>query len=158
MSTIHQAEVTTPTMVKQQNIDGTQDVICPPLLPDYQQYTRGVDRGDQMIGCYNVGRRSKKRWKRVWFHVIKCSILNAFILEKHTKPLEHAQRGHMKRDFLQFCIELAEELIGSFQSRKRSGQRRSTKCDRLKSELGHWPVQAAKKLECHCVVCNTIVS
>ena len=48
LSTVHQAEATTPTMVKRQNIDGTQDVIWPPLLPDYQQYMRGVDRGDQM--------------------------------------------------------------------------------------------------------------
>ena len=151
LSTFHRAESTTPTTVK---LDGTQDEItCPPLLPDYQQYMRGVDRGDQMIGCYNVGRRSRKWWKRVWSHVIECCALNAHILEKHAKPLEHALRGRKKRDFLRFRIELAEELIGSFRSRKRSGRRRSADCERLKTELGHWPVQVRKKLEC--VVCNT---
>ena len=36
------------------------DVPCPPLLPDYQKYMKGVDSGDQLIGCYNMGRRSKK--------------------------------------------------------------------------------------------------
>ena len=73
LSTIHRAESTTPTTVKRRNLDGTQDdITCPPLLPDYQLYMRGVDRGDQMIGCYNVGRRSRKWWKRVWSHLIEC--------------------------------------------------------------------------------------
>lgn len=67
-----------------------------------------------MIGCYNVGRRSKKWWKRVWSHVIECSILNAYILEKHAKPLEHALRGRRKRDFLRFRIELEEEILVRF--------------------------------------------
>jgi len=39
------------------------DAPCPPLLLDYQKYMRGVDRGDKLIGCYNMGRRSKKSWK-----------------------------------------------------------------------------------------------
>ena len=48
--------------------DGSQVAVqCQPLLPDYQAYMRGVDRGDQMIGFYNVARRSKKWWKRVFF-------------------------------------------------------------------------------------------
>ena len=38
-------------------------VTCPPLLPDYQTLMRGVDRGDQLIGYHNIGRRLKKWWK-----------------------------------------------------------------------------------------------
>ena len=35
-------------------------VTCPPMVPDYQAFMRGVDRGDQLIGYYNIGRRSRK--------------------------------------------------------------------------------------------------
>ena len=69
---------------------------------------RGVDRSDQL---YNVGRRSKKRWKRV-FHILECAVLNAYVLDSHIHPLEHALRGRKKRG------QLAEELIGGFCSRK----------------------------------------
>ena len=59
VSTLHVGESQGIT-VKRKNPDGSSsDVPCPPLLLDYQQYMQGVDRGDQMIGCYNIGRRSK---------------------------------------------------------------------------------------------------
>ena len=32
-----------------------KEITCPPVLPDYQAYMRGVDRGDQLIGYYNIG-------------------------------------------------------------------------------------------------------
>ena len=39
--------------VNQKNPDGSRGIICAPLLPNYQQYMRGVDRGDYLIGYYN---------------------------------------------------------------------------------------------------------
>ena len=158
LSTMHSAETSdgTPVTVARRNPDGSRlSVQCPPLLPDYQAYMRGVDRGDQMIGYYNIGRRSKKWWKRVYSYVIECAVLNAYVLESHAKPLEHALHGRQKRDFLRFRVELAEQLIGSFRSRKRAGRRPSAESqqeERLKPELGHWPLQVHNKLEC--VVCN----
>lgn len=57
-------------MVKRQNPDGTlTNVPCPPLLPHYQQCMRGLDREDQLVGCYNIGWRSKKWWKK-YFHIL----------------------------------------------------------------------------------------
>ena len=53
---------------------------------------------------------------------------------------------------MRFRIEVAEELIGTFRSRKRAGRRRSSEMDRLKVELGHWPIQVPEKREC--VACN----
>ena len=160
LSTMHSCEPSdgSTVTVNRRKQDGTQEaVVCPPLLVDYQKFMRGVDRGDQLIGCYNIGRRSKKWWKRVFAHIIECAILNAYVLESHTKPLEHALRGRSKRDFLRFRLQLAEELIGSFRSRKRAGRRRSDEHEqaaRLKPHHGHWPVQVTSKLDC--VVCSTI--
>ena len=144
------------TTIMRREADGSRvEVQCPPLLPDYQTYMRGVDRGDQMIGFYNAGRRSKKWWKRVFFHILECCILNAYVLDSHVRPLEHALRGRKKRDYLSFRIELAEMLIGTFRSRQRAGRRVSaehSQLDRLNPALGHWPVSATNKLDC--VVCS----
>ena len=54
ISTIHKAEAYEHITVK-----GARqvDVTCPTLLLDYQQFMRGVDESDQMISCYNFGRR-----------------------------------------------------------------------------------------------------
>ena len=58
LSTIH-----TPTTdkIERKLKDGTSTVVsCPGTLVDYQQNMRGVDRSDQMISLYNVGRKSRK--------------------------------------------------------------------------------------------------
>ena len=66
LSTMHRAELDIDVKVKRKNPDGTRtDVTCPPLLPDYQQYMRGVDRGDQLVTYYNLSRRSKNGGKDV---------------------------------------------------------------------------------------------
>ena len=150
---MHRAKTEDPTTVKRRQIDGTQvDVECPPLLPDCQAFMRGVDRYDQLIGLYNIGRRSKKWWKRVFSHILECAILNAYVLDSHIHPLEHALRGRKKRDYLTFRLQLAEELIGGFCSSKRAGSRPSCEHCRLTVDLGHWPQQSHKGR--HCVVCS----
>ena len=59
VSTLHNAEQYGDTIPWYAQDGSIIDVPCPPLLPDYQKYMRGVNRGDQLIGCYNMGRRSK---------------------------------------------------------------------------------------------------
>ena len=55
--TIHMAKCSLPITAKRREKDGTQkDVECPPCLPDYQKFMRGIDRGDQMMRYYNAGR------------------------------------------------------------------------------------------------------
>ena len=143
--------------VRRKNLDGSStDVPCPPLLPDYQQYMRGVDRGDQLIGCYNVGRRSKKWWKRVFAHLIECALLNAYILERYANPSLYSPSSRVKRDFLGFRIDVANQLIGSFHFRQRAGRPPSSEHrteQRLNRQLDHWPIQETSKREC--VVCST---
>ena len=78
LSSIHVAESSPPCTVKRIQQDGTfADVICPPCLPEYQKYMGGVDV-DQLVSYYNVYRRSKKWWKKVFSYGIECSISNTF--------------------------------------------------------------------------------
>ncbi len=96
-------------------------VTAPPVIPDYTTYMRGVDLGDQLIQLYNVGRRSRKWWKRVLFYLLEVAILNAYVIERAYRE-DHLLRGHAKRDLLSFRLELAEQLIGDHHGRKRSGR------------------------------------
>ena len=126
-------------------------VECPPLLPDYQKFMRGVDRGDQLITQYNAGRRSKKWWRRVFFYLVEVAILNSYILEGHFDQ-RHGQVGRRKRDLLAFRVELAEGLIGTFRGKKRAGQYRGVSNEvRLKPELHHLPEHSPVSRDC--VVC-----
>ena len=63
LSTIQVAEppLGSTCTVKRRTATGAQeDKPCPPCLPDYQCFMRGVDRNDQMEQYYNIGRRSIK--------------------------------------------------------------------------------------------------
>ena len=118
ISTMHVGERVHNPTVRRRQADGSQtDVACPPCLPDYQKHMRGVDRGDQLVSYYNVGRKSKKWWRRIFFYCVEVCILNSFCMEKMVRPTEHQQRGRKKRDMLSFRLDLARELIGTFSSR-----------------------------------------
>ena len=67
---------------------------------DYQKFMRGIDRGDQMMGYYNVGRLSRKWWKRVFSYLIEVCLLNAYVL--------HKLSDEVQADFLQFRLDLAD--------------------------------------------------
>jgi len=91
LSTMHKAECDEAITIRRKNPDGSQpNVECPLLLPDYQQYMRGVDRGDQLIGYYNIGRRSVKWLKQCFAHLVECTLLNAYILHGQAFPHLHA--------------------------------------------------------------------
>ncbi len=72
---------------------------------------RGVDRMDQMIGYYNMGRQSKEWWKCVFTYIVECSILNAHVLFSCQNPssqqlkfrfLERTARGESRKCFMEY--------------------------------------------------------
>ena len=129
--------------------------MCPPCLPDYQAYMRGVGRGDQLIGYHNVGRRSKKWWKRVFYYVVQVAALNAyvrmFLISMHTLA------GTGGTTYLAYKIALAEKPVGSFRGRRQPGRPRSLEhqqLGRLNISLGHWPEVLQEKRDC--AVCSKV--
>lgn len=72
------------TTVKQWTNEGNRiDVSCPMGVKKYNQYMRGVDRGDQFRGYYHVRMKSKKVYKYGFWFAFELVILNAFTLLKH---------------------------------------------------------------------------
>ena len=75
---------------------------------------KGIDR-KSANGYYNVGRRSKKWWKRVFAYLLEVSVLNAYILQKFSNTCGK------EPDYLNFRQGLAVELVGP--SRRSQGGR-----------------------------------
>ena len=114
---------------------------------------RGVDRGDQLIGYYNIGRRSRKWWKRVFGYVVEVAALNAYVIQKDG----YLPAERKKHDHLEFRVALAEELIGSFCSHQHIGRPRShdhQQVLRLDNTQTHLPtIDGSSRM---CVVCSKV--
>ena len=131
-----------------------EKVACPLLLPDYQAFMRGVDRGDQLIQYYNMGRRSKKWWKRIFSYMVLVSCLNAYIILRDGLPPSERK----KYAYLTFRYSRFEELIGSFTSRTRPvGRPRSIdnqEALQLDATKNHLPI--VDRCNRDCVVCKKV--
>ena len=134
---------TIPT-TKRQDGRNSVNVECP-LLEPYIANMRGVDRGDKITTLYNIGRKSRKPWRRIAFYLLEAAVLNAFIVEKRLDP----ERG-AKRDFRSFCLELGVTLVGKFSGKKRRGRKRQRPDIRLDTSLSHLPISEGKRRQCVC--------
>lgn len=72
---------TMATTVRRKGKDGSvQDVACPVMLTDYNKNMNSVDKFDQKKQCYEINRKSKKWWHRIFFHFIDACVVNSFII------------------------------------------------------------------------------
>lgn len=61
--------------------DGTKKVLtCPQLIKDYNLYMGYVDKADQLKSTYEIDRKSKKWWHRIFFHFLDVTVVNSYIL------------------------------------------------------------------------------
>lgn len=94
--------------------DGSKKSIkCPVLITEYTALMGGVDRFDQQRGQYNVGRKSRKWWKRIFYFLVDVAITNAHILHKNNT------RVHNRMKQKDFRLALARELVDNTTYRKR---------------------------------------
>ena len=82
---------------------GTEVIKKPKLVDDYNSHMGGVDTSDQLIRYYGYPHRSIKWWKRVFFHLLDLSILNANILYNQTANNNMSQ--------LDFCVAVVSSLL-----------------------------------------------
>ncbi|XP_052233052.1 uncharacterized protein LOC127845914 [Dreissena polymorpha] len=88
-----------------------QSVEVPKMLADYQKFMKGVDLSDQMIGYHIINHRSRKWWRRLFFHFMMGSALNAYIIAKDSNPETVGREWPNIQDFVE---DLADGLIGDY--------------------------------------------
>ena len=115
MSNCHTPEMTN---VQRKKKDGTiQEVSCPVPIAFYNKYMGGMDHADQMIGLYDLDRKSGKWWRKVYFRLLLTSVFNAYIV--------FVEKNHKKIPYIHYFVNLAESMI--HYGRSKLGKRKKTK-------------------------------
>ena len=110
----------------------------------------GVDLSDQMVSLYDLDRKSKKWWVKVYFRVVMSTAYNAYVVV--------CDVHHKKYPFLQFLISLAEDLIDCRRSklpirRMQKAGRPAKRAKFLTNVGGHFPI---KEKSCRqCIQCTS---
>ena len=138
----------TGTVLRRQK-DGTRlSVECPESVIAYNRFMGGVDRGDQLRGYYSCRMKSRKFYKYIFHFLFDTSITNAYILGKHFGS------GMGDTTVKEFRMQLAQELIGDYCSRRRAGRGGG----RIRPlPLQHFPLKQgppAKRRRGRCVHCS----
>lgn len=77
---------------------------CPMITKTYNEIMGGVDLSDQKMQVYDLGRKSKKWWKKVFIRLLMSAVVNSWIVFK-----EFHQNMH-KLELKNFIVPLAEDL------------------------------------------------
>ena len=84
LSNFHNPDDVTDVSRREKN--GTvKRVPCPKALHDYNQNFNCVDKFDQMKEVYEIDRKSKKWWQRIFWYFIDATIVNAHITYKECR-------------------------------------------------------------------------
>ena len=89
LSTIHGTSTTPTTRRNRQCSGGVETVQTPVMMERYRKFMGGVDKADQLVTYYEFYHVSKKWWKRVIFHLLDISLVNAYLLYCSVVPSKH---------------------------------------------------------------------
>lgn len=158
LSTIHQPEHNPDTpaeerVVKRRGGQRGIDVPCPPLLRDYNIGMGGVDFNDRQRKFYNLGRRSYRWYRRIFFYLLEVAAHNTYVLRRKAVPKKHTDEDNGP---LAFRMDLVTQLIGEARAEKNVGRPRMTDAPRLSNVGMHTPIILEKSLVCK--VCSKVVS
>lgn len=112
------SDPTTLGSVQRKERDGTRSSIsCPSNVVAYNKYMGGVDHADQLRSYHHVRCKSRKFYKYLFWFAFDCAVVNSFILWKNYRPMTEVSAR--QQSLKQFRLELANGLIGSYNSRQR---------------------------------------
>lgn len=112
VSTIHGAPDATHTLrrVKEDGRFSQKIVRQPVAVRDYNRFMNGVDRSDQLIGRYDILRKTVKWWKTLFYHMIDIAVVNSYILFRLFQTM-HPNNVELQRSSDYGQLEFREELV-----------------------------------------------
>lgn len=64
------------------------DVKCPTVISEYNQQMSGVDLAEMFVSLYRTGSKSRKWYKRIYYHLVDICVNNSWLLyRRHCKML-----------------------------------------------------------------------
>lgn len=86
---------------KPQDQKTSEDKLKPEIVSDYNKHMGYVDLSDRMANSYSFGRRTLKWTKKLFFHLLDLSILNAYLVSKSNKGTHKDFRLKLIRQLIQ---------------------------------------------------------
>ena len=147
LSTNSQPNETTTT--KRKIKDGSRIVIpCPTALSLYSENMRGVDHNDQLRVSYMVRSKSRKCYKHIFMFLLELAIINSFVL--------HSTYANVSKPITlrTYRLQLAEQLISTYNSRKLPGRRPSEQQQQTTNHYAMKHKSTSKKGVSRCELCS----
>lgn len=93
--------------VQRRSKDGTKEAVkCPVQVMEYNRHMGYVDKADMMKSSYEIDRKSRKWWHRIFFHFCDVAVINSYILFS-------SMADEKSLTSKQFRFHLSTHLIGS---------------------------------------------
>ena len=88
-------------------------IACPTVIKDYNQFSHGIDLFNQRSSYYNLDRKSKRNWLRIFIYFLNASIFNSFIC--------YNQLAQDKLTYLNYMVSVAKSLCSVSERIHREG-------------------------------------
>lgn len=137
-------------LISRKQKDGSRkEFNCIGLVKDYNQHMGYVDKSDMYKSCYEIDRKSKKWWHRIFWHFIDLTVVNAFIMFQ-----EKSNTDGKTLSLKEFRLSLVNGLIGADPETPQRGRRSSelvinkykpyVALERRISQAAHMPIHGNK--------------
>lgn len=129
--------------VTRTNKKGEQEIIqCPQVVKDYNKFMGGVDHFDQLLECYNVSKKSRRWWVKLFYYLFDTAIVNSYIM--HCQERKRSNKKIIPQ--LQFRSILANELISDFQGKNKRGPQKITRQQKISKVGSERPISVSSTL------------
>ena len=128
--------------VNRRQKDGSlREVTCPQMAKDYNSHMGCVDKADMLKSYYEISRKSKKWWHRIFWHFVDATLVNSFIIYRLLFPTENLSLKN-------FRLSVVDHLIGVPNRPKRGRpsikytlpHQKPKVCDTIRtSQVSHFP-------------------
>lgn len=144
------------TVNRKQKDGNIQQIACPELVKKYNDEMGHVDKMDMLKSLYEVDRKSKKWWHRIFFYFLDLSVVNAFILFKQRTD------SNAQLNLKQFRMSVAMGLVGGDMAISKKGRPSSGSLNHFKQTVpyeirydscSHMPIHIEKCRRC--AFCST---
>lgn len=150
LTTMHDSEVTGTGKIDKQTGNETKKPLC---ILDYNANMGAVDRSDMMLSSTECVRRTVKWYKKVFFHLLDISLLNAHAL--------HLTVTGKKISLEAFQLKVVDQILEKYHTPidvYRTGRRSCEEDNPLRLIARHFPSQVPptdkkKEAQKRCVVC-----
>ncbi|KAB0804596.1 hypothetical protein PPYR_01566 [Photinus pyralis] len=154
ISNFHNPQDTTTVKRKARN-GSIEDVPCPIMLTDYNAHMNAVDKFDQKKSSYEIDRKSRKWWHRIFFYFVDACIVNSYII--------YEKLGLPKMTLKNFRRKVVEHLVCETLTHTNTKKRRSNPVvaairehkpyvpDNIRQrEAAHLPIRSSRRRCGHC--------